>query len=421
MHRRTLLPAGLLAVALLLLGAGGCTGLPQLPGPDTPGLPPSVTVPPGTPPAEPAASETPIPATAVPATAPPAPTATVSGAIPHLKVEEVATGLEVPWSLSFAPDGRIFFTERPGRVRVIVDGRLQAQPVLKVPDISPQGEGGLMGITLDPAFADNHYLYIYYTYNAAGAGQRNKLVRYREADNTLSAPQVLFEGVLGAGIHDGGRIKFGPDGKIYITAGDAASGDQAQQRDVLAGKILRLNPDGSIPADNPFGTAIWSYGHRNPQGLDWQPGTGLLFETEHGQSAYDEVNIIEPGKNYGWPQVTAVPHQPQFVDPILTSGPAPSWAPSGAAFGTAPWLGTWQNNLFFATLRGTHLHRVVLDPADPHHVLADEKLFEGVFGRLREVIQGPDGLYFTTSNRDGRGSPAATDDRILRLVSDDQR
>ena len=407
-------------VFVLVLAAGGCTGLPQLPGPDTPGLPPSVTVPPGTPPAPPAATAPPVPATALPATPPPAPTATAVSAIPHLKVEEVATGLEVPWSLSFAPDGRIFFTERPGRVRVIVEGRLQAQPVLDVPDVSATGEGGLLGITLDPAFAENHYLYLYHTYDAQGQ-PHNRLVRYRETNNTLVEPQVLFEGVLGAGIHDGGRIKFGPDGKLYITAGDAANGNQAQQPDVLAGKILRLNPDGSIPVDNPFGTAIWSYGHRNPQGIDWQPGTGLLFETEHGQSAHDEVNIIEKGGNYGWPVVTAIPHLPQFVDPILTSGPPPSWAPSGAAFGTAPWLGAWQNNFFFATLRGEHLHRVVLDPADPHRVLADEKLFEGVYGRLREVIQGPDGLYFTTSNRDGRGSPAATDDRILRLVSDDQR
>jgi glucose/arabinose dehydrogenase len=420
MPRRPLGSLLLLAAALLVIAAvGGCTGLPELPGPDQPGLPVSATVPPGTPPA----AETPgaAPATAIPATAPPAPTATASRAIPHLKFEELATGLEVPWSLSFAPDGRIFFTERPGRVRVIVGGQLQAAAVLDIPDVSPAGEGGLMGITLDPAFAENHYLYLYYTYADPQGGQRNKLVRYREANNTLTDPQVLFGDVLGAGIHDGGRIKFGPDGKLYITVGDAANGTQAQQPDVLAGKILRLNPDGSIPADNPFGTAIWSYGHRNPQGLDWQPGTGLLFETEHGQSAHDEVNIIEKGGNYGWPVVTAIPQQPEFVDPILTSGPPPSWAPSGAAFGTAPWLGAWQNNFFFATLRGVHLHRVALDPADPHHVLADEKLFEGVYGRLREVIQGPDGRYVTTSNRDGRGSPAATDDRILRLVSDDQR
>jgi glucose/arabinose dehydrogenase len=417
MPRRALSSSLLLAAVLLLIAVGGgCTGLPELPGPNGPSLPPSLTVPPGSPPATPAASATPVPATA-----PPAPTVTASSAIPHLTVEEVATGLEVPWSLSFAPDGRIFFTERPGRVRVIVDGQLQAGAVLDIPDVSAAGEGGLMGITLDPAFAQNHYLYLYYTYSDAQNRQRNKLVRYREGSNTLTEPAVLFDGVLGAGIHDGGRIKFGPDGKLYITVGDAANGDQAQQPDVLAGKILRLNPDGSIPADNPFGTAIWSYGHRNPQGIDWQPGTGLLFETEHGQAAHDEVNIIQKGGNYGWPVVTAIPQRPEFVDPILTSGPPPSWAPSGAAFGTAPWLGAWQNNFFFATLRGAHLHRVALDPADPHHVLADEKLFEGVYGRLREVIQGPDGLYFTTSNRDGRGSPAATDDRILRLVSDDQR
>jgi glucose/arabinose dehydrogenase len=414
MFRRLGLAFGLVSLALGAL-LGGCTGAPQLPGPGQPGLP----------------IASPSPTTVAGPTAPP-PTALTSPTVaavptiapnvgpPHLKVEEVATGLQVPWSLSFAPDGRLFFTERPGRVRVIMAGALLPEPVVDVPGVQASGEGGLLGLTLDPDFAQNHYLYLYHTYEDNGQ-TRNRLVRYREADNKATAPQVLFDGILGAGIHDGGRIKFGPDGRLYLTAGDAANGDNAQQPGTLAGKILRLNSDGSIPADNPFGTAIWSIGHRNPQGLDWQPGTGLLFETEHGQSAYDEVNIIERGKNYGWPLVTAQPGRSEYVDPILTSGPAPSWAPSGAAFGTARWLGTWQNNFFFATLRGVHLHRVAFDPADPHHVVADEKLYEGVYGRLRDVVQGPDGLYFSTSNRDGRGSPAPTDDRILRIVSNDQR
>lgn len=395
---RSILIAGL---ALgLFAGVGGCTGLGEMLDAETP----------------PAATATTV---ALAPTATPSPLP-VPGR-PHLKVEEVASGLEVPWSLTFAPDGRLFFTERPGRVRVIVNGRLQAAPVVEVPDVKRTGEGGLLGIALDPLFEENHLLYVYHTYDDNGTTY-NRLVRYREANNQGRDPEIVLFGVLGAGIHDGGRIKFGPDGKLYIGVGDASAADLAQDRDTLAGKILRIHGDGSVPADNPFGTAVWSYGHRNPQGLDWQPGTNLLFATEHGSSGWDEINIIEGGKNYGWPVVTGEqPGRPDFVDPILTSGPPPAWAPSGAAFGTATWLADWRNNFFVATLRGEHLHRIAPDTADPHRVAAEEKLFEGVYGRLRDVVQGPDGLYFTTSNRDGRGTPGPTDDRILRIVSDDMR
>jgi glucose/arabinose dehydrogenase len=424
---------GIAGLALgLIAGLGGCAGLPDITGPGAPAA--TATVPVSAPPAEasptepaslpPAATATPAAPTAT--VAPPSATAAPPTPLPaqgppRLRVEEVATGLEVPWSLSFAPDGRLFFTERPGRVRVIVDGALQDAPVVEVPGVKRTSEGGLMGIALDPAFDQNHYLYVYHTYDDNGR-TRNRLVRYVETGNAASDPQILFDGVLGAGNHDGGRIKFGPDGLLYITVGDAADADLAQDPAVLAGKILRLNPDGSVPGDNPFGTAIWSYGHRNPQGLAWQPDTNRLYETEHGPNGWDEMNFIEPGKNYGWPVVTGQqPGRAEFVDPLLTSGPAPAWAPSGAAFGTADWLAGWRGNFFFATLRGTHLHRVALDPADPRRVVEDEKLFEGEYGRLRDVVQGPDGLYFTTSNHDGRGSPAPTDDRILRLVPDDQQ
>ncbi|MHB8992325.1 MAG: PQQ-dependent sugar dehydrogenase, partial [Chloroflexota bacterium] len=220
----------------------------------------------------------------------------------------------------------------------------------------------------------------------------------------------------GATIHDGGRLKFGPDGKLYVATGDAATPNQAQDVGSPAGKVLRINPDGSIPEDNPFpGSPVFTLGHRNPEGLAFRPGTRQLFSTEHGPVGNDEVNLLEAGGNYGWPVVQGAAGDSRFVDPILVFNPAV--APAGATFYGADRLFEWTGSLFFATLRGQHLHRVVLGGPDSREVVAQERLFEGAFGRLREVVQGPDGLiYFTTSNRDGRGNPAAEDDRILRIT-----
>jgi len=333
----------------------------------------------------------------------------------------VATGLQVPWALAFAPDGRLFVTERPGRIRVVVDGQLQPEPVAELP-VAAVGEGGLMGLALDPDFARNGYLYVMYTYRN-GLQLRNRVSRLTLRGNRAGDEVVLLDGIPGAPIHDGGRLKFGPDGKLYITTGDATQRDQAQNLDSLLGKILRLNPDGSIPDDNPFpDSPVYSYGHRNPQGLAWQPGTGQLFSTEHGPSGEmgfccnDEVNLILPGANYGWPIVIDAPGDPRFQDPVLHSG-NDTWAPAGAAFYEGTALAPWQGNLFFGALRGQHLHRLVFGGPELQQVVAEERLFEGEFGRIRDVVVGPDEfLYFTTSNRDGRGHPAPDDDRILRVV-----
>jgi glucose/arabinose dehydrogenase len=330
-------------------------------------------------------------------------------------VEVVAAGLEVPWALAFTPDGRLFFTERPGRIRVIVDGRLRPEPVATLP-AAATGEAGLMGLALDPAFSHNSYLYVMYTYRDQQGHLLNRVSRLREESNRAGEEEVLLDRIPGANIHDGGRLKFGPDGKLYITTGDAANPQLAQERRSLAGKILRLNRDGSVPQDNPFpDSPVYSYGHRNPQGLAWQPGSGTLFSTEHGPIGNDEINIIEPGKNYGWPLVQARAGDARFVDPILAFSPAV--APSGATFYTGDALWEWAGNLFFATLRGRHLHRVVLGGEGQREVVRDERLFQGEYGRLRDVIQGPDGLlYFSTSNRDGRAVPAPNDDRIMRIM-----
>jgi len=336
-------------------------------------------------------------------------------------VEVVASGLRIPWALAFAPDGRLFFTERPGRLRVIEAGQLRPQPVAELP-VAAAGEGGLLGLALDPDFGANGYLYVMYTYRQ-GQALRNRISRL-----TLKGPQagdemVLLDGILGAANHDGGRLKIGPDGKLYATCGDAQQRDLAQARDSLNGKILRLNRDGTIPADNPFpGSPVYSFGHRNPEGLAWQSGTGRLYATEHGPSGemglccLDELNLIVPGGNYGWPVVTDAPGDPRFLDPVLHSG-ADTWAPSGAAFYEGEAFPAWRGDLFFGALRGEHLHRLRLGGADGRTVLQEERLFVGQFGRLRDVVLGPDGaLYLTTSNQDGRGRPAANDDRILRVA-----
>ena len=329
------------------------------------------------------------------------------------RVEVIATGLEAPWALAFAPDGRIFLTERPGHLRVIQGGRLRREPAAILPATS-QGESGLMGLALDPDFSRNRFLYVCYTYSAPG-GLRNRVARLVERDGGIRQDRILLDNIPGAWIHDGGRVKFGPDGKLYVTAGDAADPPIAQDLRSLGGKILRLNPDGSIPPDNPFpGSPVWSLGHRNPQGLAWHHATGQLFATEHGTSVHDEVNIIHPGKNYGWPTVIGPARDPRFVDPILTF--TPNIAPSGAVF-AGPRYPDWQGNLFFATLRGRHLHRVILASPDFIRVLSHERLFDGVFGRLRDIVEAPDGsLYLLTNNRDGRGNPTPDDDRVLRIV-----
>lgn len=343
----------------------------------------------------------------------PPPTSTPAAV--DFRVETVAAGLEAPWDLAFAPDGRIFVTERPGRLRVIEGGQLRPEPVATLPEVAARGEGGLLGLALAPDFAQSRALYLYHTYSEGGA-LRNRVVRFTEEGNRLRDPRIILDGIPGATIHDGGRIAFGPDGKLYITTGDAAQPDLAQNRDSLGGKILRLNPDGSIPGDNPFpGSPVYSYGHRNPQGLAWQPGTNQLYVTEHGPSAQDEVNRIVPGGNYGWPAMRGNEgRRDGLTGPVIASGAGTTWAPSGATFVSAGTFPQWRGDLLFAGLRSATLWRVDLaddGSARLHPLLADE------YGRLRTVIEGPDGLlYVLTSSRDGRGSPGQGDDRLLRLA-----
>ncbi|MDT5272534.1 MAG: aldose sugar dehydrogenase [Acidobacteriota bacterium] len=338
------------------------------------------------------------------------------------RVETVISRLEVPWSIVFTPDGRMLFTERAGRVRVFEKGSLRPEPLAVIPDVERGSESGLMGLTLHPSFAENRLLYLAYAYSQDGV--RVRVVRFRETAEGLTDRRLIIEGIPAARFHAGTRLRFGPDGKLYVTTGDAAEKELGQKLDTLAGKTLRLNDDGTVPSDNPFvgrpgaRPEIWTYGHRNSQGLDFQPGTDLMFQTEHGPSGFDgpgggdEVNIVERGKNYGWAAIHHKETKEGMESPLLEYTPA--CAPASGAFYRGSALSKFKGNFFFGCLRGEGLQRVVLDG---RRVVSEERLFQGRYGRIRDVVEGPDGaLYFSASNRDGRGNPASDDDRIMRIV-----
>lgn len=312
------------------------------------------------------------------------------------RLEIVAQNLEVPWALVFLPNRSILFTERPGRVRFIDSkGNLNPIPIVTIDDILQIGEGGLMGITIHPDFSENHFVYLYYTYANNNSQTLNRVARFKFENNSLLDKTIIVDAIPGALFHNGGRIKFGPDGFLYITTGDSQNPSLSQDKNSLAGKILRVTENGN---------QVYSYGHRNPQGIAWDD-KGNLWATEHGQSATDELNLIEMGKNYGWPTIRGEQTQAGMVSPKLQSGKA-TWAPAGLAYVKE------LNALFFAGLRGQTLYEVKLNQTP----LNIKEHFKGEFGRIREVVLGPDNLlYITTSNRDGRGIPQNLDDKIIRV------
>lgn len=333
-------------------------------------------------------------------------------------VETVAQGLRVPWDIAFAPDGRMFVTERWGRIRVVRDGALLDAPFAEL-DVWAHSEAGLMGIALDPDFADNDHVYVCYTYIDEQRGPTNRIARIIDNGGTASNPTVIFDGIPGARNHNGCRIRFGPDKMLYVTMGDAQNPDSAQDPASPSGKVLRLNADGSVPDDNPIaGNPLYTLGHRNPQGIDWHPETGEAFITEHGPSDNDEINVLVAGANYGWPEVRGESDVAAFAEPLTTY--TPTLALAGATFYTGgPLPLHWTNSFFFTTLKEQHIRRLALatGPDGAWTVVGDEKLLEDAYGRLRAIVQGPDGyLYVTTSNRDGRGSPGRFDDKVLRIV-----
>lgn len=334
-------------------------------------------------------------------------------------VENYVTGLEIPWDMAWAGEGRLYVTERPGRVRLVEDAKLAPEPYATV-NASHRGEGGLMGIALHPDYPDEKWVYLMYTYTSGG-GTYNKVTRLRDTGSGLADEEPVLEGIPGSGVHNGGIIRFGPDGMLYVGTGDAREPELAQNVESLAGKILRMTPDGKAPDDNPRkGSLVYALGFRNVQGLAWHPETGQLWATSHGPTgefglqARDAVYVVEKGGNHGWPRVLGVTDREGVVDPVLYF-PQNAVPPALCVFYSGDLMPDLKNNFFFASLRAEHLQRVVVDGNNrPERV---ERWFSGGdMGRLRAVAQGPDGaLYVSTSNRDGRGRVRPGDDRILRI------
>jgi glucose/arabinose dehydrogenase len=309
--------------------------------------------------------------------------------------ETVARDLEAPWGLAFLPDGGALVSERDsGRILRVRPGA-EPEEVATVPGVAPRGEGGLLGVAVSPDYRRDRLVYAYLS-----TSDDNRIVRFRVGE----APQVLVAGIPRAAIHNGGRIAFGPDGMLYAGTGDASDGRNAQDPGSLGGKILRLRPDGGVPDGNPFpGSPVWSLGHRNVQGLAWD-ADGRLFATEFGQNRVDEINLVERGGNYGWPEVEGNGGGDRFRDPVVT-WPTAQASPSGATIAGG--------TLYAAALRGERLWSV---PLDGGGVGQPRALLVGAYGRLRHVAVAADGsLWVLTSNRDGRGDPAADDDRVLRF------
>ena len=328
------------------------------------------------------------------------------------RVEVIATGLEIPWEIVFLPDGRALVTERPGRIRMLdARHRLQAAPVAKIA-VQAKGEGGLLGVALDPSFERNGRLYLYFT-----TSEGMQLERWRMGPgDRLTYEADLVRGIAAGDRHDSGRIAFGPDDRLYVATGDAAKGPLAQNPSSLNGKFLRFAPE-QYRGPGPARPEIFSFGHRNPQGFDWQPGTNRLIATEHGPSGddgprgFDEINLILHGRNYGWPAVFGSQSRAGFEAPLRVYKNA--IAPSGATFVTHQGS-VWTGDYVFANLIGEQLRHVRFSG---ERLVVDEPLLTGRYGRLRTVVEGPDGaLYVLTSNRDGRGAPVGDDDRILRLT-----
>lgn len=321
----------------------------------------------------------------------------------------LAENLDTPWAIAFLPTGGMLVTERGGAVRLITaDGELQNAPVGEITNASEVGEGGLLGIALHPDFASNNYVYLYYTYSSNSANTLNRVVRMTWRNNRLTGEQTILDRIPGASNHNGGRIRFGPDGNLYIGTGDAQEPSEAQNTRSLAGKILRVTPEGRPVPGNPFTNEVYSYGHRNVQGIAFD-SEGRLWATEHGRSGaasgLDEINLIESGRNYGWPEIEGNETASGMVTPKKNSGAITTWAPGGGDF--------VDGSFFFAGLRGVTLYEAVIENENVTEV---KEHFSGEYGRLREVITGPDGmLYITTSNRDGRGRPGTTDDRVIRV------
>ena len=349
-----------------------------------------------------------------------------------VSVTPFVTGLKVVWSLDFAPDGRLFIAEREGRIRVASrTGELDPTPWHTFQGMQVRLEDGLLGLALHPDFETQPWVYAFYTVQK-GEQYVNRVSRFREVNGRSGPEEVLIDDLPSFRIHNGGRLRFGPDGMLYVTVGEISEPMRAQDLQNMGGKILRLTPDGKVPADNPFpDSPVWAYGMRNTHGLTFRPTDGALFAADNGPTgefgaaqirARDEVNIIQKGGNHGWPLAVAAPADPRYVDPILTWVPANP--PGDLIFYNADLMPQLKGDLFYSGLSSQTLLRFRFqDPANPNRVTAIERWFTGpvprtdsLYGRLRGMAVGPDGaLYVGTGNHDGRSALREGDDRVLRI------
>ena len=339
----------------------------------------------------------------------PAPVSNLSNLTNSSGVEIIAEGLQAPRSIDNSKDGRIFVSEKRGSIRVVDNGTLLTEPVgdIKAENI---GDAGLLSLTLHPNFTQNHLFYVYYTYSNS-TGLFNKVLMLKESNNRIIDSKTILDGIPGDDYRDGGRIKFGPDGKLYVSTGDASIPELSQDLDSLAGKILRTNEDGTIPQDNPFSNSpVYAYGFRNVQGLAWAPNSGALYSSDQGGAGNDEINLISPGKNYGWPHEecnSSDDEDNRYTPPLICFNP--SLEPSGIAFAFSNKLG-YQNHLIVATLKGSHLRDIDFDSGNQNTILVG-------YGRIIDLVESEDGSIFVlTSNTDGRALPQQGDDKILRLT-----
>lgn len=347
---------------------------------------------------------------------------------------EISVNLNTVWEIVWGPDNYLWVTERPGRVLRINPESGENNLILDISEeVSVGSERGLMGMTLSPNFNSDQFVYLSYTYESSGTLVR--IVRYKYDGNSLVEPFIMIDNIKGARNHDGCRLAFGDDGKLYITTGDAAISSSAQDLTWLNGKILRLNQDGSIPEDNPFygmssrRNEIWSSGHRNPQGLVFH--NGILYSSEHGSSTNDELNIIEKARNYGWPNVEGMCDKPSELDfcnendvrePIAIYYSDRTLAVAGIDFydvneNTPFAIAELNNSILMTTLKTGILMQIKLSE-DGLSVIQEKNIVQGEYGRLRSVCVNPEGkIFIGTSNRDGRGTPDANDDKIIEITS----
>ncbi|MGM0843445.1 MAG: PQQ-dependent sugar dehydrogenase [Bacillota bacterium] len=332
-----------------------------------------------------------------PAEPPEAPETQETTARQNPDVDVLAENLEIPWSIN-KTENTLYINERTGGIIKLEDGEATRMEVKLKEPLAQVPEAGFLGFVLHPEFPETPVAYGYYTYQNSST-PHNRVVMLNLEGEVWEEGETLLDDIPSGQYHHGGRLEIGPDNKLYITTGDATEEDIAQDQNSLGGKILRMNLDGSVPDDNPFGNSyVFSYGHRNPQGIAWSD-SGELYSTEHGPSGMDEINLVSAGANYGWPIITGDEEQEDMQQPAIHSG-SDTWAPSGADI--------HENQLYFAALRGQGVKRLSLDSGKVEDVLSG-------FGRVRDVYIDEDTLYFISNNTDGRGNPEEGDDKLYSV------